>query len=42
MDRKGGTWMEGYKEKIIDFIEGRYAPEAFYAWFESDWTACKA
>lgn len=36
MDRKGGTWMEGYKEKIIDFIEGRYAPEAFYAWFESD------
>ena len=28
--------MENYKEKIIDFIEGRYAPEAFCAWFESD------
>ena len=25
-----------YKEKIIDFIEGRTAPEAFCKWFESD------
>lgn len=28
--------MEKYKEKIIDFIEGRTAPETFYIWFESN------
>ena len=28
--------MERYQSKIIDFIEGRTAPEAFFAWFESD------
>lgn len=28
--------MEFYKEKIIDFIEGKTAPEVFYKWFESD------
>lgn len=28
--------MEIYKAKIIDYIEGRTAPETFYTWFESD------
>lgn len=28
--------MENYKVKIIDFIEGRTAPEPFYTWFESN------
>ncbi len=28
--------MENYKEKIIDFIEGRTAPAIFYIWFESN------
>ena len=28
--------MESYKAQIIDFIEGRAAPEAFYTWFESN------
>ena len=28
--------MEKYKEKMIDFIEGRTAPETFYIWFESN------
>ncbi len=28
--------MENYKSQIIDFIEGRTEPEAFFAWFESD------
>lgn len=38
--------MENYKVKIIDFIEGRTAPEPFYTWFESnpqvlDWLQSK-
>jgi hypothetical protein len=28
--------MENYKERIIEFIEGRIAPETFYLWFESN------
>ncbi len=28
--------MGDYKEKIIEFIEGRIAPETFYIWFESN------
>ena len=28
--------MERYKSLIIDFIEGRTEPEAFFSWFESD------
>lgn len=28
--------MENYKNKIIDYIEGRTAPETFYIWFESN------
>ena len=28
--------MEKYKDIIVDFIEGRTAPEAFYIWFESN------
>lgn len=28
--------MENYKEKIIEFIEGKIAPETFYIWFESN------
>ena len=28
--------MENYKAKIIDFIEGRTAPDAFFKWIESD------
>lgn len=28
--------MEKYKEKMIDYIEGRTAPETFYIWFESN------
>ena len=28
--------MERYKSPIIDFIEGRTEPEAFFTWFESD------
>ena len=28
--------MEHYKSQIIDFIEGRTAPETFYVWFESN------
>ena len=27
---------ENYKSRIIDFIEGRTEPEAFFSWFESD------
>ena len=34
--KKGGVTMENYKVKIIDFIEGRTAPETFYTWFESN------
>ena len=38
--------MENYKVIIIDFIEGRTAPEPFYTWFESnpqvlDWLQSK-
>ena len=38
--------MEKYKDKIVDFIEGRTSPEAFYIWFESnpqvlDWLQSK-
>lgn len=28
--------MIDYKRRIIDFIEGTYAPEDFYAYLESD------
>ena len=28
--------MENYKKRIIEFIEGRIAPETFYLWFESN------
>ena len=28
--------MENYKQKIIDYIEGRTAPEVFYVWFEAN------
>ena len=28
--------MENFKEKIVDFVEGRTAPEVFYVWFESN------
>lgn len=28
--------MENYKERIIEFIEGRIAPETFYLWFETN------
>ena len=28
--------MENYKEKIIEFIEGKIAPETFYMWFEAN------
>ena len=28
--------MENYKERIIEFIEGRIDPETFYLWFESN------
>jgi hypothetical protein len=28
--------MENYKERIIEFIEGRIAPETFHLWFESN------
>lgn len=28
--------MENYKEKIMDYIEGRLDPETFYTWFESN------
>ena len=34
--KKGGDQMEKYKDKIVDFIEGRTSPEAFYIWFESN------
>lgn len=32
---KTNLMMENYKEKIIDFIEGKFAPEDFYIWFDS-------
>ena len=28
--------MDNYKEKIIDFIEGKIAPSEFFIWFESN------
>ena len=34
--KKGSDQMEKYKDKIVDFIEGRTSPEAFYIWFESN------
>ena len=34
--KKGGVQMEKYKGNIVDFIEGRVAPETFYIWFESN------
>ena len=34
--KKGGMTMDNYKEKIIDFIEGKIAPSEFFVWFESN------